>query len=212
MLCLLVCTIPHLNAQERAQRAKGFHKHDGFYLSMSLGPLFGPVKNRVTNTDGSTYTIDLTGTGSSMDYKIGWAVKENLIVHATVISNLVIAPTQETMLNGQSITEHASDEVDLGEVLLGVGTTYYLMPANVLVSGSAGMGKFTLSGTGNDMVSDPGLSLQLKVGKEWWVSKNWGIGLGLTYGMTKVDHQSSGGMQEKLNSNRFGILLNTTFN
>lgn len=54
--------------------------------------------------------------------------------------------------------------------------------------------------------------MQFKLGKEWWVSKNWGFGLGLTYDKTYATNDPGAGEMEKLESNRFGILFNTTFN
>ena len=54
--------------------------------------------------------------------------------------------------------------------------------------------------------------MQLKAGKEWWISKRWGLGIAFTYGKTFVHNGPRDGEEEKLNSNRFGILLNATFN
>ena len=64
----------------------------------------------------------------------------------------------------------------------------------------------------NDIITEGGFSMQLKLGKEWWVSKNWGLGIGLTYGKTNVTNEPTNGEMEELSSNRFGILFNTTFN
>ena len=48
--------------------------------------------------------------------------------------------------------------------------------------------------------------------KEWWIGKKWGLGVGLTYSKTKLTNEPGNEIVEKLNSNRFGILLNATFN
>lgn len=195
------------------QRPRGTHQHDGFYFSFGMGPVFGNVTSKVKNPD---YTVDFLGTGGMADWKIGWAIKENMILHATLLLNEVAAPEiKTTMVDNHSTTKTMPDEFEIGESMVGIGMTYYLMPYNIFLSGSVGRGKFEVSGSENkqdDGVTDSGFSMQLKIGKEWWILKNWGVGLGLSYGKTNLTHQPPNGGQEKLDSNRFGILLNTTFN
>jgi hypothetical protein len=79
---LFMCGLNVVQAQETAKMQTGFHQHDGFYLSMSVGPLFGSV-----NDDLGNYTMDMSGTGAQFDFKIGGAIKENLILHATLHFN-----------------------------------------------------------------------------------------------------------------------------
>jgi hypothetical protein len=56
-----------------------------------------------------------------------------------------------------------------------VGASYYFMPENIYLSMS-----FKYSGGGISKSSvDNGYGLQVSLGKEWWVSKNWGLGLAL---------------------------------
>jgi len=101
----------------------------------------------------------------------------------------------------------------VGEAMFGGGLTYYIMPQNIFLSGSLGIGNFTMMDQKNDQTTSTqrGFSMQLKAGKEWWVSKKWGLGLSVTYGTTSLTN-NSGGISEKLNSNRFGILFNATLN
>ena len=203
-----------ITQQQITQQLDGYHRHDGFYLSMSIGPVFGNVMVN-TKSYGTLNTINMSGTGGVFDFKIGGAIRENLILHADLISNGIAGPTIETTRNLSTTSVKAPDTFGVGEAMYGVGMTYYVMPSNILISGTLGLGKFTLTDTKdtkNNMTTQGGLSLQLKLGKEWWVSKNWGLGVGLTYGTTKVTNESTGNPTEELNSNRFGILFNTTFN
>jgi hypothetical protein len=64
----------------------------------------------------------------------------------------------------------------------------------------------------NNVSTQRGFSMQLKIGKEWWISDKWAFGVGLTYGKTNLTNEPIGGTIEKLDSNRFGILFNTTLN
>ena len=186
-------------------------QHTGFYLSLSGGPAFGTISNDMKGT--LTGKLDFSGTGAQFDIKIGGAVKENLILHATMIS---------TSISGAKVTSSGqvgrlSDNMNISEnMLIGGGLTYYVMPSNFFLSGSVGIGNYNLIDNSKDsdinIRTDNGFSMQLKVGKEWWVGKRWGLGMSLTYGTTIVNNGPYDGIEEKLTSNRFGILFNATFN
>jgi hypothetical protein len=187
-----------------------FRQHTGFYLSMSVGPVFGTITDDlISPTKG---LLKLSGTGAKFDIKIGGAVKENLILHATFFSSVLNGPE----IKSNFVSVKASDNMSINEnMVLGGGLTYYIMPANIFLSGSIGMGNYSITDTKNSTNSgttDNGFSMQLKVGKEWWVGKRWGLGATLTYGKTSVHNGPRSGMEEKLNSDRFGVLFNATFN
>ena len=187
-----------------------FQQHTGFFLSMSIGPAFGLISDDMKGA--VTDRLEFKGTGLQFDIKIGGALRENLILHATMAS---------TAINGAKIksknqTGRLNDNMSVNEnMMIGIGLTYYVMPNNIFLSGSAGIGNYTLTDTKNsenNLRTDNGFSMQLKAGKEWWVGKRWGLGIALTYGKTLVNNGPYDGVEEKFNSNRFGILFNTTFN
>jgi hypothetical protein len=103
---------------------------------------------------------------------------ENLIlaVHGFVMG--VADPTYTSY--GQSFSSY-----DTSWNLWGVGPqlTYYLMPANVYVSGTVAFTRLTETicsscGANSDTTSsDWGVGVVFSVGKEWWVSDNWGLGV-----------------------------------
>lgn len=180
--------------------------HKGFYLSMGLGTVFGNI-NMDSNELGE---VVYSGVGAIFDFKIGGAIKENLILHGSLMSSAMSGPNVKTnMGSGKS-----SNNINLGEAMIGGGLTYYVMPANVSLSGSLGLGNFTVinNDTDTNVSTERGFSMQLKVGKEWKVSRKWGLGVAATYGKTSVDNRPGGGIQEVLNSNRFGIMFNASFN
>jgi hypothetical protein len=184
----------------------GYRQHKGFFLSMSVGPNFPSITAEVIGD----YNYKFRGTGAQFDLKIGGAVKENLILHATFTSNMMAGP--EITSGGSS--QNTSNNITLGETMMGGGITYYVMPANISLSGSLGIGNFTLIDNDNEtsVSTDRGFSIQLKVGKEWWISKRWGLGVAVTYGKTKLTNTPGGGVEELMNSNNFGILFNATLN
>ena len=198
---LFLTSLCNLNAQDIIRG------HNGFYLSMGIGPVFGKISD-----DLGSYKMDMSGMGAVFDFKIGGAIKENLILHATLISNTMAGPTITTSDNSSIM---ANDNLNVGEAMLGAGITYYVMPQNILLSGTLGFGNFSImdnSNSANDVSTKIGFSMQFKVGKEWMISKKWGIGAAFTYGKTNLTNTSGGGVVEKMDSNRFGILFNASLN
>jgi len=182
-------------------------EHYGFYLSMSGGPVFGNISDNYYS--GS---FKMSGTGALFDFKIGGVIANNLILHATVLSQVLAGP-KITISSGTG--GKASDNLNVGESMIGGGFTYYIMPSNTFLSISAGLGNFSIidnTNSSNNITTREGFSIQLKAGKEWWISSRWGLGLGLTYGKTKLTNKPTGGITEILNSNRFGIVFNATLN
>jgi hypothetical protein len=202
-LFILIFSICNAQFREKTQD-NGFHQHKGFYLSMSLGPNFASISDKVAGN----YDYVFSGTGAQFDLKIGGAISENLILHATIISNSLTGPNIKS--DGES--RKTSNNLTMGEAMFGAGITYYVMPSNILLSGSLGLGNFTVldNDQKKSVSSDRGFSMQLKAGKEWWVSKRWGLGVALTYGSTNLTNSPGGSVKELMNSNNIGILFNAS--
>lgn len=218
ILCLLLCGNHSMKAQEEVQQPRGYHQHKGFYLNMNVGPVFGNVIKEANPYGYHSPTMNFNGTGALLDVKIGAAIYENIILHAAIITNLLDGPTVTTTLSSSDFNpsiHKAPDSFSIRESMLGVGFTRYVMPANLYLSATIGVGYFSTSDSNNsknNFSTDPGFSMQVKVGREWWISKNWALGLGLSYGKTRIRNLPPNEDAEKFNSNRIGILLTTTFN
>lgn len=195
----------------RAQKIDGmqstdYKTHKGFFLSLSAGPNFSGISAKVNGQSDINYN----GSGTVLDLKIGGAIKENLILHATLITDYMSGPKISS--NGES--QKASNNFLIGEDFTGAGITYYMMPSNLLLSGSIGLGNFRRMDMDDDtsVSSDKGFGFQLKAGKEWWISKRWGMGIALSYSKINVRNKPGGGMVELLNSDNLGIHFNATLN
>ncbi len=207
ILGFFIAIISMCNAQmTEYARVPGFQQHTGFYLSLSAGPNFASINSEIPRV----YDFTFSGTGAQFDIKIGGAVKENLILHATIISNALSGPK----VSSGGVSEKTSNDISIGEAMFGGGLTYYVMPSNFFLSGSVGLGNFSvIQNKASDSFSTTrGFSMQLKVGKEWWVSKRWGLGIAATYGKTKLTNSPGGNIKELMNSNNLGILFNATLN
>ncbi|MFZ4456123.1 MAG: hypothetical protein ACOYOT_07880 [Bacteroidales bacterium] len=181
----------------------GLHQHDGFYLSLGGGISSGSISDKIQSSE-----MKFDGTGGAFDFKIGGAINKNLLLHATLSSMAMTGPKVTT--GGLSV--NASNDVSLGQAMLGVGLTYYT-PTNFFFSGSVGLGNYTVIDSQNNKneSTDNGLAFQLKLGKEWWVSKNWGLGVSAVVQSCNVSNEDAG-ITEKLSGTQFGILFNATFN
>ncbi len=198
------------NPQVPQPPAAVIHQHKGFLLSMGLCPIFGTVNDAGNDPSIGRYSIDFDGTGTLFDIRIGGAIAENLFLHGTIVSTSLIGPSITGMgLNNFNI----GNALSITEGMWGGGITYYLMPSNIFFSGSIGSGIYSFI---DDQIklnlsTARGFSFQVKAGKEWFVSKKWGLGAALGYLSTNVDN-SSGNSTEKVTSGRFSIMFNATLN
>lgn len=157
-------------ARERAaepapqRESRGEHEHDGFYLRFHAG--FG----HTAITEGD---FRIAGPSGAFAFSIGGAVAEDLILFGHLTANRMQRPT--VSVAGYRLEVNGSVDA----VGIGVGLAYYVMPANVYLSGA-------LLATRLEVSNDKGVSLaesktggglELAVGKEWWVSDNWGLGI-----------------------------------
>lgn len=216
--CLVLCAVSFVKAQENIQHPRGYHQHKGFYLNMNMGPVFGNVIMTDDPFGNKAPIRNFNGTGILEDVKIGVAIHENIILHLTSVVNLLSAPTLTTTTSPSDFNpaiRKMPDSFGIHEQMVGIGFTRYLMPANFYFSASAGVGFFTIEDTTQHpghVLSDPGFSMQLKAGKEWWIARNWALGLGVSYGKTKLRSFPANEDAQLFNSNRIGISLNATFN
>jgi hypothetical protein len=205
-----------LSAPLSAQDGSGARTHDGFFLSLSPGVAFGESKADLTGAAGSWDNITYRGPGGIMDLKVGGAIVPNFILSGDLIFRSVSGPEAETIGGTSTLDE----DVVLSDGTLGLGLTYYIMPANIFLSGTIGVGRFVLTNPTEDADDDesvetnPGLSFHAKIGKEWWVSDNWGLGAALGYGWlgAERDEDSDADFNGKYSSHKFYVLFNTTFN
>jgi len=172
----------------------GKHAHDGFYLGLRLGPAFSSV-----GSEGAE-TVELSGAGTSFDLAIGGAVAANLIVAAEFGATTVSDPTlsvagEESTADGYSMTSSG----------FGAGVSYYIMPYNMYVGAAAYL--ISASVESDDGValaeSDAGFGAALRVGKEFWVSDNWGLGVNLEVQGGSMDDGDSGTLE--VSNVKFGV-------
>jgi hypothetical protein len=154
----------------------GFHKHDGFYMRALMGFGFGEMRGDVANG-----RLVISGNGIAEAFAFGYAIKENLILYG----EYGIAGLLEATASGAGKNPNTTDTTDL-VLSFAPGMAYYFGPSNMYVSGALGLAfSIATEKLGGASVTDvkhdstAGLGGNLTLGKEWWVSANWGLGIAL---------------------------------
>ncbi len=156
--------------------------HRGFFLRMTAGGLYASTGADDYELASILGDFDASGWGGDFTLALGGCVSENVALHGSLFSWSISDPDVEIENLGEG-------ELD-GTVSMsayGGGITYYMMPANVYLSGNVGLGFFTVDSEGEDETSDPGFAMDLSIGKEWWVGNSWGLGLAGAFGYHSIE-------------------------
>jgi hypothetical protein len=179
------------------------HTHDGFFLRLAAGA--GSGGNKI---EAGGDKLEISGTSGDLDIAIGAVVRPNLAIHGTLFGWSVSDPDVDVTISGVSGSGTAKGTATISAV--GGGATYYLMPANVYLSGSAGFGTFSFDpDTGSSAETDGGLALAFTAGKEWWVANSWGLGVAVGYVFSSLPDKD---VSENWSGNAFSVRFTATMN
>jgi hypothetical protein len=179
----------------------GYHQHDGVYVRLQLGVGYLQLK---TSTDGDD--VAAKGAGANFEIAVGGAVAPNFILYGAFLIADSSSPT--ITLNGMSIG-NANGSLDV--VGFGGGAAYYFPDINAFVLGSIYAARIESSDSSGDTVetSDLGWVLEGQVGKEWWVSSDWGLGVAGQVVGGRINAQGGSPTYSALS---FGLLFSATYN
>ena len=182
----------------------GSHEHDGFYLRMQLG--FANARSKRTGYSDIP-DLEVSGSGTTFRIDIGGAIKENLILFGVLGGISIQDPDvkKDTFSGTMKNTTYSINDV-------GVGLTYYIMPANIFLGGSFNIAKIKadigiVEGVYIRYESDSVCGLYLNIGKEWWVSDNWGLGVGGFGYFGEIP-----GDDGTIKNTAFGLFFSATYN
>lgn len=177
--------------------------HDGLFLRLHVGAGYTSV-SATPRYSGQT---KFSGGSLNLGLALGGAVAENLIVFGNLFLAAVDRP-DSTQMGGPSSSLDGS--AFLGG--FGLGLAYYIMPANVYLSAALAAMSFSASDDyGRTLyASNAGVGFQGMIGKEWWVSSEWGLGLAgeMVFASMKDRDDSS----TTWGGSSFSILFSSTFN
>lgn len=181
----------------------GSETHDGFYFRF----LYGFGKASVTEKEIIYGDLKLSGMCGVMNLQFGGAPVDNLILFGDLTSVAVVDPKVEW---GRS--SGTAQNTTLGIVGFGGGMTYYIMPENFYLSASVSFPIVSLKVNNTQSDSDTGKGIKLSLGKEWWVSDNWGLGVALVGSVfeTTVNEVDLG--KKDMTGWYWGICFSATYN
>lgn len=176
--------------------------HDGLMMRFTLG--FG--YSGAESERGAPDELAVSGTSSSYSFDIGAAVAENWILHARYSDLTMYDPTVSVAIDAFG----ESEGVGLSSTLLAPAVTYSFMPANIYLTLALGVAWLEIDRSTTSH-SDAGFGANLDLGKEWWVSDNWGLGLTARFWFTNVNVPES---FSEVAYNMFGsaVLFSATYN
>jgi hypothetical protein len=165
-----------------AEGSEGFHVHDGFFLRAQLG---GGVSSLQSTTNGVKTVVG--GGGGAFGLAIGGVIAHNLILYGAFFESAAANP--DVQVGGTSVASPIGDTDWQG---IGPGLAYYYGPLNLYFGGAIVMTRFWMHDqNGNQLDSSKaGLGLDLEVGKEWWVSRDWGLGIALRLAGSSMKDQN----------------------
>jgi hypothetical protein len=178
------------------------NRHFGFFLRPDLG--FGYLSSSESTSAGDATVSGFAGLAG---VSIGGAVAENLILGAHIFDAAASNPTV-------SLGSTSANTSNASLTMFGIGPelTYYFMPNNVYLSGTVALTRMTFNSSGNDATTDWGVGSRVTLGKEWWVSNHWGLGLSGHISYSANNDAGSNGNGTLMSSWAAGAAFSATYN
>jgi len=159
----------------------GYHKHDGIFLSLHTGWAEQTTIGENLNTLGD---ITLKHQASTTWIKIGGKNSSNFLLHFDLGFTTMNAPTITAQNN--ILSQNRLKDTSIQIVNAGIGGTYYFMPSNIFLTASIHDASAIYKNIDDQIDLNYGIGLMLAVGKEWWMSKNWAIGILVGYAYSRI--------------------------
>jgi hypothetical protein len=187
----------------RAQE-QGAHRHDGFFLQMDLGA--GGLGSGASQGGDE---LTLTGSAGQFSIAVGGAVAENFVLAGHLWGAVADEPT--VTLDGDDMGRFDGTNTLTG---VGLNLTYYFMPLNLYLSATPSLTQmaFERNADGERQEMETGLGIRLALGKEWWVSENWGLGFNAHLAYSANEWQSPGALPLTFHTLWAGLAFSATFN
>jgi len=145
-------------------------QHTGFYLRIHIGGGYGSM------SASDAYQTGFSGAGASFGIALGGSIAPNFAIFGNLFGMALSDP--DLQLNGSSQGSQSGLTTTIAGI--GPGAAYYFQPVNLYISGTLGLMQFQGSNSnsgGTSYNSKTGYGFQGMVGKEWWVTPTWGLGV-----------------------------------
>jgi opacity protein-like surface antigen len=177
-------------------------QHDGgFFLRLSAG--LGSAQTKWDDLDDDEAKV--SGLSGDANFAVGANVGGALAIHGTFWGFSMTDPELES-----GGVEIELDDATYSVSAFGAGLTYYT-DSNFYVSPSIGLATASIEFDNVTVESDTGFAVDLTIGKEWWVSDKWGLGVAAGFGFHAIplDEDVS---EDDATGNNFALRFSATFN
>jgi hypothetical protein len=181
-------------------RAGEPRSHDGGFF-LRLAPGLGYARTSISELGDD---LELRGLSGSLDVAIGAMVTRNLALHANIGAWAVVDPTLR--FNGE---EEQIEDTAVSLVSYGGGFTWYFGSSNAYVTAYAGAAGLEFEFEGEAESSETGWAFEVSLGKEWWVSDRWGLGVSASGGYHSVP---PGDASNNFSGPSFAVRFSATLN
>ena len=205
LLVLLFAVNWPSTGQAQEQEISSFHQHDGLFLRFHGGVGSG----KMVEEDFMGSDMTLTGLAGVFRFQIGGTVATNLAPFGEMGAFVISDPSMEWQTRSGTM-----ENVDLSISDIGAGVTYYFMPSNIYLSGTIVLSrdKIELKDLDRAASTEMGFGMYLSVGKEWWVSADWGLGVaGFGYFSQTTDKDVSSNQEYTVKNTVFGVVFSATY-
>lgn len=191
--------------QAQYEKVAGFQEHDGFFLRFHGGAGSG----KMVEQDLPGSDMILTGLASVFRFQIGGSISDNLVLFGELGGFIISDPEVDYGENSGAL-----EDTDLSISDFGGGLTYYFMPSNFYISGTFTLSKNEIKIRPLNVVGETemGYGAYLSVGKEWWVSADWGLGVaGFYYFSNTTDKEAVSDKEYPVSNSIFGVVFSATY-
>lgn len=187
----------------RAAMNNSNNRHLGFFLRPDLGLGYLSASETAGSTD-----VSISGLAGTFGLDIGGAFVEDWIIGVHVYDAVATNPT--VSVGSRSGT---AQNASLSMLAIGPSLTHYFQPTNVYFTFTPAVTTMTTtrsSGASNN--TDIGFGAKVAIGKEWWVSEHWGLGLNTHAAFSTNGDPIAAGGSNTLSAWSFGLAFSATYN
>jgi hypothetical protein len=153
----------------------GVHRHDGFFLRLTLGIGAGVVG---LDAKGDSDDRAFVGGGWASSIDVGGSNGDNLAFFVRLREASLANPG--VYIDDDKIKD--ADASSFTQGMIGGGISYFIMPLNMYLGAAVGLaliaGRYRLPGRDElKFNGEVGFGFDGEIGKEWWVADDWGIGI-----------------------------------
>jgi hypothetical protein len=189
--------------------ANGAHRHDGFFLRLTLGAGGGAVG---LDARGSANDTTFAGGGWASSLDIGTSNGDNFTIFGRVREASIADPA--VYVDDEKIGD--ADAAVLTQGMLGGGISYFIMPLNMYLGAAIGFavisGRYARPGRdARKYNGDVGFGFDGEIGKEWWIADDWGIGIAARLSFADVPGGDSVPDDARFAAAFVSVLLSATY-